>query len=62
MAKTRISRPKIYRFIFEDKKRNDLQVKEAQCSSLKEAQALAKTYKANSMLNDLHKIIVKRKY
>lgn len=57
----KMKRPKLYVFIFEDRNENDLQKKEAQCYSLKEAKALAKTYKNNSMLNDLYKIVVKSK-
>lgn len=52
---------KKYIFIFEDKNQNQLEKRTAECSSLKEAKEIAKKYKANSNLNDLHKIIVRKK-
>lgn len=55
-------RTKIYVFIFEDRNGNELTRREADCISLAEAKDIAKKYKANSMLNDLHKIVVKKKW
>jgi hypothetical protein len=52
---------KTYRFVFEDRSGNELQIKETSCKSLKEAKELAKNLKANSTINDLHKIIVSAK-
>ena len=54
-----MKREKIYVFIFEDRNGNVLTKRENQCSSLKEAREIAKKYKANSQLNDLHKIVLK---
>lgn len=52
---------KKYIFIFEDKNKNELEKRTAECASLKEAKEIAKKYKSNSNLNDLHKIIVRKK-
>ena len=57
-----MKRAKIYVFIFEDRNGNELTRREAGCVSLKEAKDIAKKYKSNSMLNDLHKIVVKKKW
>lgn len=57
-----MKRAKIYVFIFEDRNGNELTRREADCVSLAEAKDIAKKYKSNSMLNDLHKIVVKKKW
>lgn len=57
-----MKKAKIYVFIFEDRDENELTRREAYCISLKEAKDIAKKYKANSMMNDLHKIVVKKEY
>lgn len=53
---------KIYIFSFEDRGGNEIEEKETACHSLKEAREFAKTCKANTRLNDLHKIVVRAKY
>ena len=57
-----MKRAKYYTFIFEDRNGNELTRQEAQCRSLTEARRIAKTYKATSQLNDLHKIVVRKSY
>lgn len=52
---------KTYTFIFEDKNQNELKREEWECNNIQETINLAKTKKANSMLNDLHKIKVRVK-
>ena len=50
---------KAYKLIFLTKQGTELQSKEIEAKNLKEAKQVANNLKANSMLNDLHKIIVK---
>lgn len=50
---------KMYVFVFEDKRGNELTRRKAECLNLTEAKQIARKYKANSMLNDLHKIVIK---
>lgn len=50
---------KTYKLIFLTKKGAELQSKEIEANNLKEAKQIANNLKANSMINDLHKIIVK---
>lgn len=45
-----------FRFTFEDKKGNELDVKFIECLNKKEAIEIARNLQANSMLNDLHTI------
>ena len=48
----------IYLFIYEDQLKNDLKKETRSYSNLKTAKDVAREIKANSMLNDLHKIRV----
>ena len=50
---------KTYKLIFLTKQGAELQTKEITANNKKEATKIAKNIKANSMLNDLHKIDVK---
>ena len=50
---------KAYKLIFLTKQGAELQSKEIEANNLKEAKQVAKNLKANSMINDLHKIEVK---
>jgi hypothetical protein len=52
----KIETMKTFRFTFEDKKGNELDVKFIECLSKKEAIEIARNLQANSMLNDLHTI------
>lgn len=51
---------KSYTFIYLDKKGNELKSEQRECYSLGEARKLADNLEANSMLNDLKEIRVKR--
>ena len=50
---------KTYKLIYLTKQGAELQTKEIEAKNLKEAKQVAKNLKANSMINDLHKIRVK---
>jgi len=50
---------KNYKLIFEDKKGNELTSKNIEAKNKIEAKKIADNLKANSMLNDLHKIVIK---
>ena len=50
---------KAYKLIFLTKEGAELQSKEIEAKNLKEAKQVANNIKANSMINDLHKIEVK---
>jgi hypothetical protein len=49
---------KTYRLSFQDKNQNELKIMEVVLKNRKEAKSLANIILNNSMLNDLHKIIV----
>lgn len=55
----KMKKEKNYVFIFEDRNGNELTRRELECASLAKAKDIAKDYKSKSMLNDLHKIVVK---
>lgn len=50
---------KTYKLIFLTKEDAELQTKEIEANNLKEAKQVANNLKANSMINDLHKIDVR---
>ena len=50
---------KTYKLIFLTKEGAELQTKEITAKNKKEAKQVANNLKANSMINDLHKILVK---
>jgi hypothetical protein len=49
---------KTYRLSFQDKNQNEIEVIEIEAKNRKEAKSLANIILNNSMLNDLHKIII----
>jgi hypothetical protein len=49
---------KTYRLSFQDKNQNELKIMEVVLKNRKEAKSLANIILNNSMLNDLHKIII----
>jgi|688.fasta_scaffold547506_2 hypothetical protein len=51
---------KTYVFIYLDKKGNEIKRKNVECLSIKDARKWAKMELAESLQNDLHKIIVKK--
>jgi len=57
-----MNRAKKYIYIFLDRYGNDIQILRGEANSILEARKIAKIYAANSMMNDLHKIVVKRNY
>jgi hypothetical protein len=56
------NQPKQYVFIYEDKQGNELTRETIEADNIQEARKYAKNICFNSMLNDLHKIRVKRIY
>lgn len=51
---------KNYILVFEDRDGNDLTTKKITAFNLKDAKRQSQNYKANSMMNDLHKIVIHR--
>lgn len=51
---------KNFKLIFEDKQGNDLTCTTIEALNLQDAKRIAKIAYANSMMNDLHKIVVKK--
>jgi len=49
-----------YNLIFEDIDGNELERKKIEVKNLKEAKKIVSLYKANSMLNDLYKIVIRK--
>lgn len=53
--------PKNFIYILQDRYGNEIERLQGEAYTIKEAKKIAKIYAANSSLNDLYKIVIKKK-